>query len=126
MKNSTIFSGRPVTILLVLFTLLSFSNGCSKDDPDETTTTNGTSGNPNEILMQGSSFSPASITIQAGTKITWRNKDGMTHTVTSDSGVFDSGNIPANGSYSYTFATPGSYPYHCNIHTGMTGVVTVN
>ncbi|MGE5420140.1 MAG: plastocyanin/azurin family copper-binding protein, partial [Chloroflexota bacterium] len=97
MKNSIISPARSLTVLIVLCALLSFSNGCSKDDSDQNTVDTSTPGNPNEILIQGSSFSPATITIQAGTKITWRNKDGMTHTVTSDSGIFDSGNIAGNG-----------------------------
>ncbi|MGE5420210.1 MAG: cupredoxin family copper-binding protein [Chloroflexota bacterium] len=126
MKNLINSSARSLTVMIVLFMALSFSNSCSKDDTEQNSVDTSTPANPNEILIQGSSFSPATITIQAGTKITWRNKDGMTHTVTSDSGIFDSGNLASNGSYSYTFATPGSYPYHCNLHAGMTGTVTVN
>lgn len=126
MENSINSAARSLTILIVLCSVLSFSNGCSKDDPEEDTLNSGSAGNPNEILMQGNSFSPASITIPAGTRITWRNRDGMTHTVTSDSGLFDSGNIGNNGSYSFTFATPGVYSYFCRLHAGMTGIVTVN
>lgn len=129
MKNSIKFPGRSITILVVLCAILSFSGGCSEDDPEGNGNNNGngdTPGPSNEVVMRASSFSPSSITVQAGTTVTWRNRDGMTHTVTSDSGVFDSGNVNNNGTFSFTFTTAGSYPYHCILHSGMTGVVVVN
>lgn len=39
---------------------------------------------------------------------------------------FDSGNIAAGGTFQHVFATAGSFPYHCNIHTNMLGSVTVS
>jgi len=43
----------------------------------------------------------------------------------SDTGAFDSGRVSANGSASVTFATSGSFPYHCSIHPGMVGTIVV-
>ncbi|MBI2078639.1 MAG: cupredoxin domain-containing protein [Euryarchaeota archaeon] len=82
------------------------------------------------------SFSPASVTVKVGTKVTWTNKDSTIHTVTSDDadGPLNSGNLAAGGKYSYTFTTAGTFKYHCTPHatkgadgtyTGMVATVTV-
>ncbi len=70
-------------------------------------------------------FTPASITVQVGDTVTWTNGSGVPHTVTSDGGLFDSGTLQSGTVYSRTFISPGTYSYHCNIHSGMTGVITV-
>jgi plastocyanin len=77
------------------------------------------------VTISNFSFSPATITIKVGSTVTWTNKDGTTHTVTSNSGVFDSGNLAPNATFSYTFNSAGSFSYHCSIHTYMTGTIVV-
>jgi plastocyanin len=57
--------------------------------------------------------------------VTWSDKDNMTHNVTSDSGLFVSGNIVPGATYSYQFTATGTFPYCCTIHQNMTGVVIV-
>jgi plastocyanin len=57
--------------------------------------------------------------------VTWHNNDSVDHTVTSNSGDFDSGAIRPGGSYSQTFDTAGVYSYHCSIHPNMHGMVIV-
>jgi plastocyanin len=81
---------------------------------------------PNEVYIQGFAFNPVTITVVAGTTITWTNKDAVAHTVTSDTGAFDSGSIAANGTYSRTFSTTGTFAYHCTFHAGMNATVVVN
>jgi plastocyanin len=71
-------------------------------------------------------FDPGSVTIDAGSTVTWTNTGNATHTVTSDDGAFDSGNLASGDSYSFTFDTPGTYNYHCAIHPNMTGTIVVN
>ncbi len=78
-----------------------------------------------EVAIQGFSFDPATVTIDAGDCVTWTNKDSVTHTVTSDEGVFDSGNLSKGGTFEFTFVEPGTYNYHCEIHPSMTGTVVV-
>jgi plastocyanin/phage tail protein X len=83
-----------------------------------------------QIVMQNVSFQPQQITVPPGTTVTWVNRDNFAHTVTSGtrgspSGLFDSGNVAAGGSFSFTFQTPGPYPYFCQIHNGMNGTVVV-
>ncbi|MHB8576136.1 MAG: cupredoxin domain-containing protein [Dehalococcoidia bacterium] len=72
---------------------------------------------------------PATITVKPGTKVTWTNRDGFPHTVTSDAGQaqsFDSKPIAAQATFSVTFATAGTYAYHCNIHPSMHGTIVVS
>jgi plastocyanin len=70
-------------------------------------------------------FSPATLTVKTGTKVTWTNSDSVTHTVTADQGTFDSGGLSPGSSFSFTFTKTGTYSYHCNIHHSMTATVIV-
>jgi plastocyanin len=132
MKNQIKNNSRIMTGFVLLFAIFMFSNSCSKSSNNmsgmgSTGNTGGTSGpGANEVFIQGMSFNPGTLTITAGTTVTWTNKDGVDHTVTSNTGLFDSGSISTNGTFSHTFTTAGTYPYHCKIHTYMTGSVTVN
>ena len=73
------------------------------------------------------SFSPATLSIKVGTQLVWTNKSDAPHTVTSDSaGVFSSpGNITQNQTFMFTFTTPGTFAYHCNVHPYMKATITV-
>ena len=84
------------------------------------------SGSNASVTIQNMAFGPDTLRIAAGTKVTWSNADGMTHTVTELNALFDSGNLPSGKSFSYTFTTVGSFKYYCVIHPGMKGVVVVN
>jgi plastocyanin len=132
MKNSIISKSRIITGISLLFAILMFSNSCSKSSPYNvagtgTTGTGGTSGpGANAVFIQGMAFNPATISVTAGTTITWTNKDAVAHTVTSTTNLFNSGNIGTNATFSFTFATAGSYSYYCSIHPSMTASVTVN
>ncbi len=89
--------------------------------------------NAKQITIGGAigsfSFSPATMTIPAGTTVVWTNDSGAPHTVTSDTGApaaFDSGAVNASGgTFSFTFAQPGTYHYHCNYHPYMHGTIVV-
>lgn len=81
---------------------------------------------PTVVTIQNFAFSPATITVSAGTTVVWSNKDSTDHTSTSDTGVWDAGDIPpGTSSRGILFNTPGTYPYHCAIHPNMTGTVIV-
>ncbi len=77
------------------------------------------------ITIQGFAFSPATITVPVGTKVTWTNQDPATHTVTSDTGAFDSKNLTTGGTFSFTFSQAGSFAYHCAIHPRMVATIVV-
>jgi len=72
-------------------------------------------------------FSPVTITVIIGQNntVTFVNKDSTVHTVTANDGSFDSGNIEAGASWTYTFSTPGNFTYHCVYHHWMVGTVVV-
>jgi len=116
------------TLNIAVFILLVLIAGCSKSNNSNPIAPQSST---NQVVMQNSSFVPSSNTITAGTKVTWTNKDSYAHTVTSGTpshptGLFDSGNINAGGTFSYTFDSTGTYQYYCKIHPDiMQGTVTV-
>lgn len=116
MKKFIPLQCRLKVIALLLFSILTITNSCKKtsDVPG-----------PNEVWIQGMAFSPSTIPVTAGTTITWTNKDGVAHTVTSNTGLFDSGSISNSGTYSHMFSTVGTFPYICTIHPSMTATVVV-
>ncbi len=82
------------------------------------------------VSMVDFSFSPATLTVQAGDTVVWTNTDAAPHTVTADGGSFDSGSVAPGGTYSHTFSSAGVLAYHCGFHgasggVGMSGQVTV-
>ncbi len=72
-------------------------------------------------------FSPNPIRITAGSTVTWTNATAPTHTATSDTGAWTTGNIATGGtSGAIAFPIAGTFPYHCAIHSTMTGSVIVS
>ena len=84
-----------------------------------------TLGTGQQVAIANFAFNPKTITIPVGTSISWTNGDTATHTVTFDKGP-DCGNVATATSTTITFATAGTYTYHCKIHSSMTGTVTVS
>jgi Plastocyanin len=126
MKTTAKYAGIRILIIPALMCIFCLLSSCTtKNDPVMNKTSTTTTGG-NNVLIQSSAFSPATITVTAGEMVTWTNKDAIAHTVTSDTPLFDSGSIAANGVYSYTFTTVGTYHYHCTFHSMMTGIVIVN
>ncbi len=80
---------------------------------------------PVEVKIDNFSFSPATITVPAGTTVRWTNRDDIPHTVVSDDQKFQSKALDTDDQYSYTFTKPGTYGYFCSIHPKMTGKVVV-
>lgn len=70
-------------------------------------------------------FMPESITVEAGSTVTFKNSDDVDHTVTAKDGSFDSGPISKGKTYSTTFTKPGVYQIYCKPHTFMVGTITV-
>jgi plastocyanin len=75
-------------------------------------------------------FSPTTLTVTAGTTVTWQNGGGNTHSVTSDTSEPFNTDIGSNATTSHQFNTPGTYTYHCRFHgtptTGMHATIMVN
>ena len=70
-------------------------------------------------------YTPPDLNVRAGTTVTWMNTDRDPHTATSDAPAWNSGTIAAGRQFSFTFQTPGTFPYHCSFHPGMVGKVVV-
>jgi plastocyanin len=79
----------------------------------------------NLITIKDFKFSPASLTIKAGSTVTWKNLDGEPHVVVSDTGLFRSGALDQNDVYQYKFTEPGVYKIFCTIHPYMRATITV-
>ncbi len=73
----------------------------------------------------GQFYNPTIFQTRVGRTVTWANRDSQAHTLTSDSGVFDSANIAVGAFYTYTFNQAGNFSYHCTYHLWMKGTVTV-
>jgi plastocyanin len=111
--------------------LLIFAMGCSKNSSSPTSPQYGSnqsnSGTPssNTVTTVGNVFTPSALTVAVHTTIIWDNNSAITHTSTSDNGKWNTGNISPGSSAQTIFDSTGTYHYHCNIHPGMTGTITV-
>ena len=79
----------------------------------------------NSVTIANFAFSPQTLMVKVGTKVTWTNKDKVTHTVTADKGAFSSGPLAPGNSFSFTFTQAGTYSYHCSIHPFMMATIVV-
>ena len=80
------------------------------------------------VSIQNFAFTPQTLTVNVGDKVTWTNEDSAPHTVTAAdnistsatlTGLFDSGQVSSGGSFSFTFTKAGTYFYECTIHKAM-------
>ena len=77
-----------------------------------------------EVATKDNQFTPPAIEVPAGTTVTWEFEDGLVpHDVAGDG--FSSGDPKRSGSFTHTFDAPGTFPYRCTVHDGMTGRVVV-
>ena len=126
MKKKIIFTK---TIQLLFASIIFFS--CSKSNEEISLNPDGsvhTSGSAPvtyaaRIGIERNAFNPADVTVMQGGTILWVNGDTQVHSVTADDGSFDSGDIAAGGSYSFTFTAIGPHTYHCKYHGEQTGIV---
>jgi plastocyanin len=81
--------------------------------------------NPTQVAIKDFMFKPAPLTIKAGSTVTWANMDDEPHSVVSDTGLFRSGAVDTNETFSFKFDKPGTYHYTCAIHPRMVGTVVV-
>jgi len=81
---------------------------------------------PGKVLIVDFAFQPAEITVHVGETVEWENASLLvTHTTTSNTGIWNSGPIAPNQKFSFMFTSVGDYPYHCSIHLSMTGIIHV-
>jgi plastocyanin len=80
---------------------------------------------PPQILIKDFMFAPTSLTVKAGTTVTWANKDDEPHTVVSDAGLFRSSAVDTDETFTFKFDKPGTYHFTCSIHPRMVGTIVV-
>lgn len=80
---------------------------------------------PAQVFVQFSDYGPEQLDVLPGQTVLWSNVSSRTHTVTSDTGLFDSDDLHPDQRFSFTFTKPGTYQYHCTIHSSIRGEVDV-
>jgi plastocyanin len=80
----------------------------------------------NVITIDNFTFTPKELTIAVGTTVKWVNHDDIPHTVVEKKTTFRSKALDTDDSYSFTFATAGTFDYFCGLHPHMVGKVIVN
>jgi len=80
---------------------------------------------PDSVEVKNFMFTPTTLTVNAGAQVSWVNKDDEPHTVVSDTGLFRSGALDTDESFSFKFDKPGTYHFTCSIHPRMVGTIIV-
>lgn len=132
MRHKALLISASVMVLAVGLVVASCgsSGGGSTGESATTTeaagaTTTAATGTGAQVAMKNIAFDPASVTINAGEKVTWTNEDSVPHTVVGDNGEFESDTLAKGDTFSFTFDQAGTYAYHCSIHPNMRGTVIV-
>jgi plastocyanin len=105
----------------------------SSPSPTPTTSPVPTSGGPSSSVvvpvgaatLGDRAYTPDDLNVTVGTTVTWTNTDSVAHTSTSNAPGWSSGTVAPGDRFSFAFQTAGTFPYHCAIHPGMVGTVTV-
>ena len=77
------------------------------------------------VVIDGTAFAPATLTVQQGDRVVWQNKDPFPHTATSPAGGFDSKSIAPGKSWTFVAARKGTFEYVCSFHPTMKGTLVV-
>ena len=119
MKNTRWILSAALTLLITLAVVVSTRPGLAANTADQSASA--------EVKIDNFSFSPANLTVAAGTTVTWINRDDIPHVVVSsdDPKVFKSKALDTDERFSFTFTKAGTYSYFCAIHPKMTGQVIV-
>src|SRR6516164_2025758 len=80
---------------------------------------------PATVEIDNFAFAPATLTVTAGTTVTWKNEDDSPHRIGDQNGTFKSAALETDDTFSHTFAAPGEYPYICTMHPYMVGKIVV-
>ncbi len=117
--------------IFVLVALMTVAPAVFADHVKETVSITPGSSSPG-CEATNSCYDPSEVTVDVGSEVTWSNDDTAAHTVTSGDiekdgpdGHFDSSLFMAGKSFSYKFEEAGEFPYFCQVHPWMKGVVIV-
>jgi plastocyanin len=77
------------------------------------------------VSIDNFTFGPQELTIPVGTTVKWVNHDDIPHSVVDRNKAFRSKALDTDDSFSYTFASAGTFDYFCGLHPHMVGKITV-
>ena len=130
--------GALLMLTILIATTLAVINGCSGptatrvgSDPVPPPPTEPPASRPAaaaaevRVAIDNFSYTPPSVTVPVGAAVVWTNRDDVPHTVTSTTRAFASPAVDTDGTFSFRFDRPGTYPYFCAVHPHMTGQVIV-
>lgn len=113
-----------LTLSICIFSILATVLSCTND--------NSTTPPNNTIIIRDNLYDPATLTVNVGTPVVWRDEGSNQHTVTSGTptvqpgALFDSGPLTNGGGFQFTFNASGTFPYFCRVHgVAHTGTITV-
>ena len=122
MSNKNVWiAGVAVPVMITVLLLLAGSRSVKAADQPSAANAEAKA----EVKIDNFVFGPQTITVPAGTTVTWTNKDDIPHTVVSTDGVFKSKVRDTDEQFSYKFDKAGTYSYYCSVHPKMTGKVVV-
>jgi len=111
-------------MLAVAFALFGALAACASSGSSPTSTPPAAGGHT--VTIKNFAFSPATLTVKTGSKVTFINEDTTPHTATSQgSSTINSGDLTKGQSYTVTFTKAGTFPYICTIHPDMRGTIIV-
>ena len=114
-----------IIAIAALTTSCGSSYSSSPSGPTPTTNSGSTiTLNAGVSSLTSAAFGTNPLTVATGTTITWTNRDTIAHTTTANAGTWNA-NLAPGGSFSFTFSTPGTFPYRCTVHPNMVGTITV-
>jgi amicyanin len=80
---------------------------------------------PGAVTIDNFTFTPPALTVAVGTTVKWVNHDDIPHSVVDNNKAFRSKALDTDDSYSFTFASAGTYDYFCGLHPHMQGKIIV-
>ena len=120
--NTSIARNKTIRILFAISSLL-LSNFTFGQAEKEASADNSKT---NQIVIKDFHFSPETLTVKSGEKVTWINRDEEPHTVVSVQKQFKkSGALDTDQEFTITAGAPGTYTYFCSVHPKMTGTIVV-
>lgn len=115
---------RALLALVFVSALMLLVHGCSKSNTPYTAPPPPPGQGSNSVSIVDYAFQPNALTVDSGMAVTWTNNSTYTtHTVTSNTGLFDA-TLSPGATFRYTFNMKGTFGYHCKIHPTMTASIT--
>ena len=125
---------RPLGGLVALLAVLTLATACGSGDGSGGATptasaaqsgSSGSAGGGSTVEIDNFMFMPVTLTVPAGTTVTWKFDDSTQHIVTADDNSFVSPALAGGQTFTHKFTTAGTVAYHCSIHPFMTGTIVV-